>query len=64
MDTSTIASVASSMAQQRITDSVDTAVLRKAMDIASTNAQQLIEALPSPAANNPPHLGNSVDVKA
>lgn len=63
MDTSAIAAVASSMSQQRLTDSVDTAVLKKAMKIAESNAQQLLEALPKPASN-PAHLGNSIDVKA
>lgn len=63
MDTAAIATVASTLSQQRISDSVGTAVLEKAMRISEANAQQLIDALPSPT-NNPPHLGNGVDVKA
>lgn len=44
---------------------VGTAVLRKALDLQSQNAMQLIESLPQPGQyNNPPNLGQSVDVRA
>ena len=62
MDTSTIASIATEMSQVRIADAVQTAVLKKAMDIGASSALQLLQALPAPTpVSNPPHLGNSVD---
>lgn len=51
MDVSSIGSLSSTL------------VLRKAMDIQAQSATQLLEALP-PVTNNPPNLGNSVDIKA
>ena len=38
--------------------------LRKSLDLQAQSAQQLIAALPQPAANNPPHLGNTVNTFA
>lgn len=64
MDVSDIASVASGMSQARTADAIDTTVLRKALDIASSSAQQLIESVPKPAYNNPPNLGQNVDTQA
>lgn len=64
MDVSNIASVATGMSQARTADAVDTAVLRKALDIASSSAQQLIEAIPKPQYNNPSNLGQNVDTQA
>ena len=61
---SSIASVATQMSQARTDDAVAVAVLRKAMDIQAQGAAQLLEALPQPASNNPPNLGNNVNAFA
>lgn len=61
MDVSTITNLASDLAQARTGDAVSISVLKKAMDIQEQNALQLLEALP-PVPNNPPHLGQSVDL--
>ncbi|MDA0189116.1 MAG: YjfB family protein [Proteobacteria bacterium] len=50
--------------QSQAGDAVAVTVLRKALDIQAQNARQLLEALPQPAASNPPNLGNRVDVFA
>ncbi len=62
MDVSNIANLATSMAQQRNDMDVSVAVLKKALDIQSSAALSLIEAIP--AVLLPPHLGNSVNTKA
>ena len=62
MDVSTVASMSSQVAQMKVGDAVGIAVLKKAMDIQAQGALQLLEGLVQ--TNNPPHLGNSVDVKA
>jgi Putative motility protein len=65
MDVSSVASVATSMSQHKTADAVDTTVLRKALDVAASSAQQLIESVPKPkSVSNPEHLGQSVDVTA
>ena len=63
MDVSSVASLSSSVAQMKTGDAVGISVLKKAMEIEAQGALQLLQALP-PAANNPPHLGNKVDVRA
>ena len=60
MDVSNIASSATAMSQAQTTNAVQMAVLKKAMDIGKSSAEQLIAAIPS----NPPNLGNSVDTYA
>jgi hypothetical protein len=65
MDSSSIASMASSIASAQTDSAVGVAVLKKALDIQSQNAMQLLQALPQPApASNPPNLGNRVDTFA
>ncbi len=63
MDVSSIGSLSSAMAQASTSSAVSTLVLKKAMDIQAQSAQQLLAALPA-TANNPPNLGNGIDVKA
>ncbi len=63
MDVSSLGSLTSALASGQSGDAVSTLVLKKAMDIQAQNAAQLLEALP-PVTNNPPNLGNNVDVKA
>lgn len=62
MDASSIASLSSSVAQMKVGDAVGISVLKKAMEIESQNVLMLLQAIPVPS--NPPHLGNSVDVRA
>lgn len=63
MDVSSISSASTALSQARTGDAVATLVMKKAMDIQAQSALQLLQALP-PVANNPPNLGNSIDVKA
>lgn len=66
MDVSTIGNLSSAVAQGQTGDAVGIQVLKKAMQIESQSALQLIESATqaAPSTNNPPNLGNSVDVKA
>jgi hypothetical protein len=63
MDVSSIGSLSSALAQAKTGDAVGILVLKKAMDIQAQSALQLLEGLPQPSSN-PPHLGNTVDIKA
>lgn len=62
MDLASVATLSSAMSQAQTADAVATLVLRKALDFQAQSALQLLQAVP--AANNPPHLGNAVDVRA
>jgi len=66
MDIEGIASVASSMAQERTANAVSIAMLKKAMDVQSSMALALIGSVsPVPTTQSlPPHLGNHIDVTA
>lgn len=66
MDVSALAAVATEMSQVRTATAVSTTVLKKALDIQAQGAAQLIEAATQSmqTANNPPHLGNTVDTFA
>lgn len=66
MDTSAIASLATEMSQARTAEALQVTVLKKALDIQAQGALQLIQAAaPLPQAqNNPPHLGNKIDISA
>jgi len=63
MDVSSVGTLSSALSQARTGDAVSTLVLKKAMDIQAQNAMQLLQAVPQ-MPNNPPNLGNSIDVKA
>lgn len=63
MDTSGIGSFNTAMSAEQTSMAVSTAVLKKAIDIEEQNSMQLLQTLP-PTYNNPPSLGNSVDIKA
>ena len=62
MDVSNIGSLSTALSQAQTGDAVSTLVLKKAMQIQEQNALQLLQALPQ-VPNNPPNLGNSVDVR-
>lgn len=63
MDIASVGSLSSAMTQAQTGDAVNTLVLKKALDIQAQNAAQLLQALPQ-VPSNPPHLGNSVDLRA
>lgn len=63
MDISSVSSLSTALSQAKTGDAVGTLVLKRAMDIQAQNAAQLLQAVPS-VTNNPPNLGNSIDVKA
>lgn len=65
MDVTTLAAAATALSQDRNADAVSTTVLKKALDIQAQGAMQLIQAAAQVIpANNPPHLGNRIDVLA
>ena len=63
MDISSVGSLTTALSQVQAGDAVGIQVLKKAMDIQAQSALQLLQGLPQ-APNNPPNLGNNVDVKA
>ncbi|MDR0777107.1 MAG: YjfB family protein [Azonexus sp.] len=62
MDIGSIVSQSSALSQARTGDAVAILVMKKAIDAQAQTALQLLQALPS-VSNNPPNLGNSVDVR-
>lgn len=64
MDTGNVGSVSAALSQAKTGDAVAIMVLKKANDIQAQSAMQLIQALPQPAGNNPPNLGNSINTFA
>jgi len=65
MDITSIASLATDLAQTRTAEAVGVTVLRKAIDLESAGALALINALPQmPAAPLPPHVGQLVNTIA
>lgn len=66
MDVNAIASVATHMSQARTADAVSMAVLKKALDLQGQGALQLLQAATQSmaAVNNPPHLGNNINLFA
>lgn len=63
MDVSSIGSLSTALSSAATGDAVATLVLKKALAIEEQSALQLLQSVP-PMSNNPPNLGNSVDVKA
>lgn len=66
MDVSGIAKLATSMAETGTRQEIDIAILKRAQQIESATATQLINAIPSmPKVQNlPPNLGNTINTKA
>lgn len=64
MDIVGLGSLSSALSQAKTGDAVGITVLRKAMDIEAQGALQLIQAATPASGNNPPHLGQNVDVSA
>ena len=65
MDTSSIASLATSMASTATGQAIGVAVLKKAMDIEANGALALLQAIPPVrTANLPAHLGQNINTTA
>jgi len=66
MSTSSIASLSTDMAAAKTSQDVGVTVLKKAIDIASNGAQELIDAIPQAPTqvNLPSHLGQNVNTIA
>lgn len=62
MDISSVGSLTTALSQPQSGEAAGLLVLKKAIDIQEQSAMQLLQGLPQ-AANNPPNLGNSVDIK-
>lgn len=63
MDISGLSSLSTALSSTQAGNAIGVQVLKKAMQVEAQGALQLLQALPQPA-NNPPHLGQNVDVKA
>jgi hypothetical protein len=65
MNVNGIAGLATSMAAERSGQAVGIAVLKKALDVQSSGALALLNAIPAvPSVNLPAHLGQNVDTTA
>lgn len=63
MELNGLTSLSTALSQAKTGDAAAIMVQKKAMDLQAQSAAQLLEALPQPA-NNPAHLGQTIDVKA
>lgn len=63
MDVNTVAKLASSVAETGIKQDVGLAVLKRAQEIESSTASQLISAVQAPQSL-PAHLGNTINTTA
>lgn len=63
MNVGSIAALATGMAQQRVSQQIGIAVLKKAIDAQASGAVSLIAALPA-AYNLPAHLGQNINTTA
>ncbi|HEV2610960.1 MAG TPA: YjfB family protein [Noviherbaspirillum sp.] len=64
METGNIAALATTIASTTTNQAIGIAVAKKAMEIQETNALALVQALPAPTPNLPPHLGRNIDTTA
>lgn len=62
MDVSQIASLATNLAQQKNSDAINVAVLKKALDTQANAALGLIQAIPQLPAN--PNIGRNINTTA
>lgn len=62
MDSMSLVAAATDMSQVKTETAVQLAVFKKAMDVQAQGALQLIQATAQVIPNNPPHLGNQVDI--
>ena len=64
MDISSVANASAVLSQANTGDALAVLVLKKAIDLQAQSALQLIQALPQATANNPPNLGQNINVFA
>lgn len=64
MEINSVGSPSAALSQTRTGDAVAISVMKKALEIQSQNAMQLIQALPLPTTNSPANLGNNVNTFA
>jgi len=64
MDVSLVASASTALSNNANQQAVSIAMLKKAMNLQTQSAAQLLQALPSPPSANLPHLGNHVNTVA
>jgi hypothetical protein len=65
MDVAQIANLATSLSQAKTDSDIQVAVLKKALDIASSSALALISTIPhTPSENLPSHLGQNINTTA
>lgn len=64
MDISSASNVSAALSQANTADAVAIMVLKKALALQAQSALQLIQALPQPATNSPPNLGNGINTFA
>ncbi len=64
MDVTSIANLATNMAQERTDQELGVAILKKALDIQASSAMALINALPPTPPSLPPNLGQNVNTTA
>jgi hypothetical protein len=64
MEISSVGNVSAELSQAKTGDAVAITVLKKAIDIQAQGVLQLIQAIPQPATNSPPNLGNGVNTFA
>lgn len=64
MDVSSIARLATSMAETGVKQEVGIAMLKKTQEIQARTASQLIDAIPSAPQNLPPNLGRNINTTA
>lgn len=62
MDALDVTRIATAMQQSETNTAIQMAVLKKINEVTEETAMALVAALPQPS--NPPHLGNSIDVRA
>jgi Putative motility protein len=63
VDVSAITSLATQMSQQRTSQAVDLAILKKAMNLQASAAMTLIASV-TPSTSLPSHLGQNVNIVA
>lgn len=64
MDISGIANLATNMAQSQTDQAVGIAVLKKALNIETSTAATLLDAVTVPQVNLPSHLGQNINTTA
>jgi hypothetical protein len=64
MEASSIVSASSALTAADTQMKVQVSLLKRTLAIETENAQALLDALPTPAANLPAHLGQTINTRA